>query len=309
MQENRTIKTERLILRPLMINDADALYPIYSNLEAMRYWDTLPHAHVADTQSMINKLVHDKACWWTIYLRDDNHVIGNVGYLGNAGVPGMGYILHPAYWQQGYMTEAVRAALAYGFDNLGLDRVELWIDAANIASQTLAHKLGFTRRGRFRQKYRHHPTSHDTLVYGLHIHEWRQAITASQARQQHDQFYSLQPVLTVLDVKATAEYYRDQLEFTIDWLYGDPPTHGAVSRGEWTVEGAHLQLSQTADDITPCSSVTLYIFVGPDIDRLYERYRAHGVHIESKIASYPWGMREFTVKDCNGYRLCFGTPT
>jgi uncharacterized glyoxalase superfamily protein PhnB len=55
----------------------------------------------------------------------------------------------------------------------------------------------------------------------------------------------------------------------------------------------------------PCA---LYICVGPNVDKLCESYRANGVQIERPLTSHPWGMREFAVKDCNGYLLRFGTP-
>ena len=307
MNKNHLLVTDRLILRPLAVVDAGALFETYSHPEAMRFWDTPPHADDAVTRAMIERALHPNACWWAICLKDRPVTIGNVGYLGNLGVPGMGYILHPAYWRQGYMIEAVTAALDYGFEHLGLDRVELWINDDNLASQRLAEKVGFTRRGRFRQKYHHHAASHEKLVYGLYVNEWRQPVNQPNTSPP-DHFYGLQPILAVPDVKATVEYYRDKLGFTLDFLYGDPPTHGAVSRGEWTTECVRIQLTQASDSTANGSSGALSIFMGPDIDELCERYRANGVPIEREPATQPWGMREFAIRDCNGYLLRFGTP-
>src|SRR5205823_4889241 len=110
---------------------------------------------------------------WALLPRSSGGAIGLVYYLGNVGAPGMGYILSPRFWGQGLMSEAVRGALAYGFERLGLDRVELWIDTRNIASQRLAERTGFKRRGAFRMKYPRETQSHEKLVYGLRIEEWR----------------------------------------------------------------------------------------------------------------------------------------
>ena len=98
------------------------------------------------------------------------------------------------------------------------------------------------------------------------------------------------------------------LGFSIDYIFGDPPVHGQVSQGEWTLEAARIQLSQADNADGKASGVTLYIFVGSDIDGLYKRYRAAGVVIHQDITSQPWGMREFQIKDLNGYILRFGTP-
>ena len=146
-------------------------------------------------------------------------------------------------------------------------------------------------------------------MYGLRAEEWQSEQEVVEPNQSHNHFYTLQPVLSVSDVQSTAEYYRDKLGFRIDFMYGNPPFHGAVSQGEWSTEGVKIQLSATA--ATPeshNSAVVLYIFVGPNIDALYQQYRANGVHIQRRIADYPWGMREFDIKDCNGYTIRFGTP-
>lgn len=308
MQKISTITTERLILEPLTVRDADDLFEVYSNDDAMRFWDTPPHDSAAETLQTIEAMLGEAACWWSIRPKSETQRIGAVGYLGNPGVPGMGYILHSDYWQQGYMREAVSAALAFGFDTLKLDRVELWINEDNGASQKLARDVGFIRRGRFRQKYWHHERAHDKIVYGIRAGQWYQNDDNPEPDQSHHHFYTLQPVLAVKDVQATAEYYRDRLGFRIDFLYGNPPFHGAVSQGEWSTEGVKIQLSASdASDSGELSAVSLYIFVGPNIDALFEQYEQAGVDIHRRVADYPWGMREFEIKDCNGYILRFGT--
>ncbi len=302
------IETERLILRPLSMDDAAALHSVFTYPEAMRFWHTPPHADLSQTQAMIARELAGDGCAWALVRPGELDAIGLLYYLGNAGPPGLGYILHPAHWGQGYMSEAARAVIDYGFATLGLDRVELWIDADNAASRRLAARLGFTCRGRFSQKYPHRPGPHETLVYGLHVSEWARALSAQTDRAPAPRFYRLEPVLPVPDVQAAAEYYRDRLGFSVDFLYGDPPTHASVSRGEWTTEGARIQFSRAPENATPGTGVVLYIFAGPDVDGLCEQYRARGVHIASEPATYPWGMREFHIRNCNGYVLRFGAP-
>jgi ribosomal-protein-alanine N-acetyltransferase len=309
LRQIQTIHTERLTLRPLSATDAADLFTLYSHPEAMCDWDTPPHQTVAETQRLIGqKLANQQGCAWSICLAPHGRAIGLVEYLGNPGVPGMGYILHPDYWRQGYMSEAVRAALEYGFTALGLDRVELWINDENRASQRLAEKVGFTRRGRFQQKYHHHSGAHEKFVYGLYRHEWQQLAGDPPASPPPTRFYTVQPILLVTDVAATARFYCEKLGFSLSFLYGDPPTHGAVSRGDWTTEGAQIQFSQRDGLDDTSLAVELYLFVGSQIDQLYSDYSAHGVEVVREPATMPWGMREFAIRDCNGYLLRFGTP-
>jgi [ribosomal protein S5]-alanine N-acetyltransferase len=304
MQANdRTLVTERLILGPLGVDDAADLYPIYSDPETLRFWHHPPHLTVGETSAMIaGEIAPGRSCWWTIWQKRDDRAIGVVGYLGNPGVPGMGYILHRDYWGEGYMSEAVRAALDYGFGHLEVDRIELWIVRENLASRRLAERIGFTYRGRFRQKFAHAAQSHEMTVYGLLRYEWK------GGEPPPVQVYSMQPILAVADVEATAAFYRDKLGFSISFLYGDPPTYGAVAHQQWTPDGATIQLAQRDDVAKQPPAVGLYLFVGAGIDILYQRYQQKGVTIVQELETHPWGMREFAIRDGNGYLLRFGTP-
>ncbi len=300
-----TLTTERLILRPLEAADAEDLYDAYRRPEAMRFMDDAAHTSAAETKKMVDGMLDGPGTVWTVRTAEDGPALGFVDYIGNAGVPGMGYFLHPDHWGNGYMSEAVRAALDYGYDEMGLDRVELWISEENTASVRLAERVGFRRRGRMRQKYHEDTVGHDKIVYGITAEQWRTGQLAGNAQAA----YSLAPILAVPDVLAAAEFYCDKLGFTIGFLFGDPPTHAGIHRGEWTNEGAHIQFTLTDQPLQPKPQVGFYVFMGEDVDGLFEQYQAASVHIEWEPTNEPWGMREFAIRDCNGYLLRFGRPS
>lgn len=301
----KTLETDRLWLRPFHPHHLPDLHKMYSDAPTMRFMPSLPHADLATTeQEMAQQMSHPDAHLWVICLKESDEAIGVVNYLGGTRIPGMGYIIRRDYWGQGLTAEACRAALDYGFDELGLDRVELWIDPANHASQRVAQKLNFYVRGHIPLKFAHETKEHSMLIYGLWAHEWR----GGPEPVHETKFYRTEPVLLVHDVAETAVFYRDQLGFSIDFLYGDPPVHAGISRGDWTASGAIIQLSQIPPErsIVPLSGY-LYIFVGRDIDELYEVYKTQGVTIRDEPTSYPWGLREFAIEDNNGHVLRFGT--
>ncbi|NEP84846.1 MAG: GNAT family N-acetyltransferase [Okeania sp. SIO3B3] len=129
-----TLHTNRLTLRPFATEDVTALFNICKDEHAMRFMPALPHASVEDTQTWLNEeLSREGAQFWTVTLNDTGQPLGHVNFLGGTRFPGMGYMLHPDYWGQGYAPEACRAALAYGFEHLGYDRMGLWIDETNVA--------------------------------------------------------------------------------------------------------------------------------------------------------------------------------
>lgn len=309
MHTVRTLTTERLTLRPLTLDDAAALFAVFRDTETMRYWHELPHTSVGVTHSMIQDMLrHADNCWWAICLAADAPAVGFVGYLGATALPGMGYILRADCWRQGYATEAVQAAVDYGFRQLRFDRIELWIHERNRASQALAHKLGFAYRGQFMQKFNHANVAHATLVYGLLAAEWSPELVDGAKSAQQVSFYAAEPVLPVQDVAATVEFYRTRLGFQVGFLYGDPPTHASVTRGEWSARAVRIQFTQTTSKAVDSAVGQIYIFVGAEIDTLYAQYGEQGVSVIKEIASQPWGMREFTIADNNGHQLRFGTP-
>ncbi|MCB8945031.1 MAG: GNAT family N-acetyltransferase [Ardenticatenaceae bacterium] len=297
--------TERLRLRPLTPDDAPALFRVFGDAQTMRFMPSLPHQTVAETQAHIEReLAMVGSHNWAICWRDSEEALGHINYLGQTRLPGMGYIVRRDVWGQGIVPEACRAVLAFGFEDLGFDRVELWIDQDNVASQRVAQKLDFRLKGRLAMKYAHRASQHMMRVYGLGAYEWRgEAKPVDEVR-----FFNVQPVLLVHDVRETADFYQQKLGFGLDFLYGDPPVHGSVSRGQWSGALVNIQLSQVPPEREIVPSAYLYIHVGTNIDELCAEYRAKGVTIADEPMTYPWGMREFAVRDLNGHLLRFATP-
>jgi catechol 2,3-dioxygenase-like lactoylglutathione lyase family enzyme len=118
------------------------------------------------------------------------------------------------------------------------------------------------------------------------------------------QFHGVQPVLPVADAAASAEYFRDVLGFETDFLEGNPPTHGRVKVvGSWGHPVyIHLALADP-DAVRPSGEIRIY--VGHDLDGLFEVYRSLGVEVVFSPVSQPWGLREFAVREINGHVLRF----
>ena len=94
--------------------------------------------------------------WYT------QHARAEIGYA----------ITHDAYKEKGYMKEALKTILGYGFKKMGLHRVEAFIGPNNIASQTLVRGMGFQLEGRLREHYVKNGTAEDSLVFSLLKNEY-----------------------------------------------------------------------------------------------------------------------------------------
>lgn len=114
----------------------------------------------------------------------------------------------------------------------------------------------------------------------------------------------LTPLLETRDLQATIEYYTKTLGFELDATW---PSEGAPT---WCrlVAGEVVLMFMAPDDGAPSRAPTftgqLYCYP-PDVDALWDELRDE-VDVVSPVADWDHGMREFQIRDCNGYVLRFG---
>jgi ribosomal-protein-alanine N-acetyltransferase len=141
------LRTPRLTMRPLVFDDADALFAVYGDPEVMRFSIAGAHRSRADTFAWIRDPIEHQArhgfSTWAVRPSNDAEPIGTCGleFLPDGRVE-IGYRLRCDQWRKGYATEAARAWLDYGFSRLGLGRVVAMIEEANRPSIRVAEKLG-----------------------------------------------------------------------------------------------------------------------------------------------------------------------
>jgi uncharacterized glyoxalase superfamily protein PhnB len=120
------------------------------------------------------------------------------------------------------------------------------------------------------------------------------------------------PILGVRSVRQAAEYYRDVLGFCLDPVDGvfqpspdDPDgVYGIVKRGEVWI---HFQIRRDSIPIRDRHPFErdVYLYVN-NISAMYADLIARGASVVHPLADTPYGIREFTVEDLNGFRLTYG---
>ncbi|MGB3810039.1 MAG: GNAT family N-acetyltransferase [Parvibaculum sp.] len=148
-----TIRTERLILRPWRDEDFDAFAAMSADPEVMEFLLPLPDRAASDEVARLLKAhieTHGFG-FWAVEAPGIAPFIGFTGLLNvrpdapYAPAVEVGWRLARSHWGNGYATEAARAALAYGFKELGLDEIVALTVPANIRSQQVMQRLGMTR--------------------------------------------------------------------------------------------------------------------------------------------------------------------
>ncbi|TPG54861.1 GNAT family N-acetyltransferase [Sphingomonas glacialis] len=175
MRSVPVLETARLRLRERTPDDADALFPIFADVDAMTYWSTAPHDSVEQTRAELTKPPERDATWraWAITLTDDDRAIGFV-WVGEKRIDvcEIGYMLAREHWGCGIAREAVRAVLDQLFRVERQRRVFADTDPDNTPSNALLATLGFQREGLLRAEWETHIGIRDTVLWGLLASEW-----------------------------------------------------------------------------------------------------------------------------------------
>ena len=173
------ILTARLKLRPVSMNDVDAMLTYRGRPEVCRY---LPFEAMTREQ-LIGRLQSDLS---RTFLTDEGQsltlaaelagqVIGDVVLFfrsrEHAGGE-LGYVFHPDFTGQGYAREACAAVLALAFEQLGLHRIVARLDGRNERSARLAAALGLRREAEFKLNEIFKGEWSDELVYAMLADEW-----------------------------------------------------------------------------------------------------------------------------------------
>jgi RimJ/RimL family protein N-acetyltransferase/catechol 2,3-dioxygenase-like lactoylglutathione lyase family enzyme len=286
-----SLTTERLWVRPVREEDAGELHVAYADADALQWWHRSPSVTIADTDEAVRALVHVDAAQFAIGVHGDGTVLGHVGFVNGLeadGHAGFGYLLRRAVWGRGYVTEASRAVLGWGFDVVGVARAELWFHRDNWRSIHVARALGAIRRGE----------TTVGAIYGLTAEQWRGEPDPAPLH------LGAEPILRVTDVAAAVRWWVDVLGFRAGFTWGDPPTHaGVLADPGWS--GLHrVQLTQRPAE--EAGGSTVYVPVGSGLlDALAERAVVAGATVVEPLGDRPWG-RESALADPDGNRIRLG---
>ncbi len=140
--------TKRLKLRQITMNDCNQIFSCWaSDKEVTKYLTWHAHKNIETTKNIVSNWISqykNNNCYrWGIELKKTNNLIGMidvVNYINND--PVIGYVLGKAYWNNGYMTESLKAVLDKLFCD-GYSRILIEADERNIGSNRVIRKNGF----------------------------------------------------------------------------------------------------------------------------------------------------------------------
>ena len=164
------LETERLILRKISMDDAEDMFHLRTNEDAMKYINKPKLTSIDDAKEIIKKMNDPDRIQWGITLKTSDTIIGTIGYHRIEKEhyrAEIGYMLHPQYWNTGLMSEAITKVINYGFDEMKLHSIEAIINPGNTISRKILKKFNFIKEAYFKENFFFEGKFYDSEVYSL----------------------------------------------------------------------------------------------------------------------------------------------
>jgi ribosomal-protein-alanine N-acetyltransferase len=180
-----TLETRRLFLRPLQLADAPRLAMLAGRREIADTTISIPHPY---SEGQARKWIAaqsesgGRSIAFAITIRDNTHLIGVAGLRdvdAEHAQAELGFWIGLEWWRKGYATEAARAVVRYGFEQLKLNRIYAHHMVRNPASGRVLEKLGLKREGLLRQRIRKWGIFEDVVVLAILRSDWTGAQTST----------------------------------------------------------------------------------------------------------------------------------
>ncbi len=175
-----TLRTERLVLRPFTQEDAPRVVELAGAREVADTMLAIPHPYPPEAATSwiathADAWAKQEFAEFALTLVDSGDLIGatRLGIERTHDSGEIGYWLGVGYWNHGYCTEAARAVVAFGFEQLGLHRIMARHLTRNPASGRVMQKIGMTFEGTLRAALKKGDVYEDVALYAILADEWR----------------------------------------------------------------------------------------------------------------------------------------
>lgn len=177
MVAHRQMESERILLRPVSLDDAEEMYEHTSDEETTRYIYE-QHIDLNQTKKLIeNYFLKEPIGKYAIVLKETSKMIGTIEFRvhewNKSGE--LGYILSRHYWGNGYMNESANLILGLAFNLLGLERVFSESDVKNEASSRMMSRLGMKYEGTLRRSHMVKGVLTDSVHYSILREEYEKS--------------------------------------------------------------------------------------------------------------------------------------
>lgn len=167
------METNRLILRPFTIDDANRVQELAGNEDVAKTTLGIPHPYPIEVAEKWiknhSKMMEDGIFPFAIVIKAEDILIGTMTIRINEThkKAELAYWVGKEYWGNGYATEAAKEIVRYGFENLNLNRIWAKAMTKNTASSKVMINVGMKKEGVLKQDIIKSGVFEDSDIYGL----------------------------------------------------------------------------------------------------------------------------------------------
>lgn len=167
------LHTDRLDLIEITQKHLTDLFELFGNDKVTEFYNIKTLTEEKEAQKYLDWFrdrFHDKlGIRWGIALKGHENIIGTIGFnnFTKEHRANLGYDLKQEYWNKGFIKEALKEVLKFGFDTLEINRIEAEIMPGNIYSEKALIRLGFKKEGLLRDWMLWNGKHYDMIMYSL----------------------------------------------------------------------------------------------------------------------------------------------
>ncbi len=189
MIENLELHTERLLLRKILISDAESVFHYRSDSLTNKYQNWIPKTIEDVSEFIKNKvssIIDIKGTWYqlVIIIKESGELIGDAGmhfYDSENQQVELGCTLDKKYQGQGFASEAMDKIIKFLFTKMNKHRIIASMDPRNLDSIKLVERLGLRRAAHFKESILSDGVWVDDLIYAISQNEWIKKMSTNQA--------------------------------------------------------------------------------------------------------------------------------
>lgn len=294
------MQTERILLCPWRISDAEALYKYASDPDVGTRAGWPPHKSVEESLEII-RTVFNNDTTWAIVLKETGEAIGAMGYMPSCKLnlparkdePLIGYWVGKPYWNKGICTEALQLMIEYIRKNTTYTSLISSHFADNPASGRVMEKCGFM------------PTGETAIDTNLHTGE-NHPMRVLRLELQRPRFRFDTIGLLTTDNAKMVDFYHDIFGFATEWngIDVDVEMHLGEMRiillPRQSVERMTSQRFSYPSGTNGTMEIAFDVPTFADVDKEYERAVGMGAKPVFEPTTEPWGQRTCYIADPEG---------
>lgn len=173
------LETDRLLIRPININDKNEIFEYRSDKETNKYQGWIPET-IDDVEAFIAKIsnkINVPGTWFQLAIidKETNKIVGDLGihFMDNENKQvEIGCTLNKDYQNKGFATESLKKVIDYLFNDLKKHRIVASIDPDNKDSIRLVERIGFRKEAHFIESLMINGKWVDDMIYALIEKDW-----------------------------------------------------------------------------------------------------------------------------------------